>query len=63
MAGWRPVGRLVGLAGAVERRLAWGTMCPSSIPGGPCAVACGAGMRGWQVQGWGQADTGRHKTR
>ena len=38
MAGWRPVGRLVGLAGAVARRLSWGTMGPSCIPGG--SVRC-----------------------
>ena len=63
MAGWRPVGRLVGLAGAVSRRLSWGPLCPSRTPGGPCAVGCGAGMLGGQVQGWGQAGTDRHRMR
>ena len=63
MAGWWPVGRLMCLAGAVARRLSWGTMGPSCVPGGPRAVACGAGLWGWQAQGSGQAGTDRHKTR
>ena len=45
MAGWRPVGRLVGLAGAVARRLSWGTMGLSCIPGG--SVRCR--VRGWDA--------------
>ena len=51
VAGWRPVGRLVGLAGAGARRLSWGTLGPPCFPGDPCAVACGAESWGGRCRG------------